>query len=104
MNAVTGCHKGFEVLSRHVLVVEGDDVDRFSKRAQRVEVLVVPDGHLRGNLRGRRPFCLRQNMKSNTERFGSGRHHARQLTAADYTNTWKRHALTLAPATRPSPE
>jgi hypothetical protein len=79
-----GGRQRLEVLGRHVLVVEGDDLAAAGDPGQRVEVAVVADLVVRDDLGRRDAFGLRQQPQRDAEgRRGLG-HHPRQLPAADH--------------------
>ena len=76
--------QGADVLARHVLVVEGDDVAALREPAQGVQVGVVADHHVGGDQGGAVVGRHRQHPQGLAERDGGLVRHPGQLTAADH--------------------
>ena len=82
-----------QVLRRHVLVVEGEDVYRLREGEQGVPVLVVAHGHVCGHLCGGGPLRLTEDMEGDAQRLGCGCHHPSQLSAAHDTDLGESHGV-----------
>ena len=96
----SGIDEGGEHVLRHVLVVEGDDVDVAREGEDGVGVAVVPDG---GGREGcRHPLVFGEHAQLDSELDRGRDHHAGELTAADDSDT-QRHgtpSLTELPSSR----
>ena len=78
-----GLGKGVQVLGRHVLVVERDDLRPVGGLPQHLEVAVVTDERVRDDLRRRHPFRLGQQPQRDPERRSRLRQHPSELPATD---------------------
>ena len=78
-----GVGQRVQVLGRHVLVVEGDDLGPAGDLAQHLEVSVVADDRVGDDLRRRDALRLGQQPQRDPERRGRLGQHPRELPATD---------------------